>query len=369
MAPGSTHRVAVDVGGTFIDLVLLDEVTGELVIEKQPARRETLVDEFLAGLGRLPVELAAIDRLFHGTTVGINAVLQERGATVGLLTTRGVPRRPRARAWLAARALQRALPAAGAARRPLPAPRGARAGREPTARSSIPLDLDALDAACDRLVAARGRRRSPICFLHAYASPEHERLAAARDPRAAPRPRGHRLARGGDRVARVRAHLDDRANAYIQPLMSRYLGELGGASARGGLRAAVRADAVERRRHLRRAGGRAADPYARVGPGRRRHRLARARPGARLRERHLRRRRRYLVRRRADRGRPHPRDDRDRGRRPAGRRAGDRHRLDRRGRRLDRVDRRARRRARRAALGRRLARAGVLRARRRRSRR
>jgi N-methylhydantoinase A len=47
------------------------------------------VDEFLAGLERLPVGLPELDLLFHGTTVGINTVLQERGARVGLVTTAG----------------------------------------------------------------------------------------------------------------------------------------------------------------------------------------------------------------------------------------------------------------------------------------
>ena len=84
-----SHRIAVDVGGTFIDFVCLDEQTGEVTIDKQPATRQTLVDEFLTGLGRLPAEPAAVERLFHGTTVGINAVLQGAGAPVGLVTTEG----------------------------------------------------------------------------------------------------------------------------------------------------------------------------------------------------------------------------------------------------------------------------------------
>ena len=59
------HRCAVDVGGTFIDFVLLDEETGELVVEKQPARRETLVDEFVAGLERLPVAASELDAILQ----------------------------------------------------------------------------------------------------------------------------------------------------------------------------------------------------------------------------------------------------------------------------------------------------------------
>ena len=163
------HRCAVDVGGTFIDFVLLDEETGELVVEKQPARRETLVDEFLAGLERLPVGLPELDLLFHGTTVGINAVLQERGARVGLVTTAGF----------------RDVLALGRGSRPElynvlyrpPAPLVPRyLRREVPERLAgdgsvlVPLDLDALDREVDLLVT-EGVEAVAICFLHAYLEP------------------------------------------------------------------------------------------------------------------------------------------------------------------------------------------------------
>src|SRR5438445_10338051 len=86
---GGGCRVAVDVGGTFIDFVRRDGQSGELVFEKQPATPATLAREVVTGLRRLPVPPAAIDRLFHGSTVAINAILQERGARVGLVTTHG----------------------------------------------------------------------------------------------------------------------------------------------------------------------------------------------------------------------------------------------------------------------------------------
>ena len=60
MEAGGGVRVAVDVGGTFIDFVLLDEATGEITIEKQPATQATLADEFLTGLHRLPVPPQAV---------------------------------------------------------------------------------------------------------------------------------------------------------------------------------------------------------------------------------------------------------------------------------------------------------------------
>ena len=202
------HRCAVDVGGTFIDFVLLDEETGELVVEKQPARRETLVDEFLAGLERLPVGLPELDLLFHGTTVGINTVLQERGARVGLVTTAGF----------------RDVLALGRGSRPElynvlyrpPAPLVPRyLRREVPERLAgdgsvlVPLDLDALDREVDLLVD-RGRRGGRDLLPPRIPRPAARAAGGGTRPGASSRARGHRVARGGDGVARVRAHLDSR---------------------------------------------------------------------------------------------------------------------------------------------------------------
>jgi N-methylhydantoinase A len=72
--------VASDVGGTFIDLVMVDPATGEVAIEKQPATPDALVDELLTALHRLPRPVAEIDRFIHGATVAINTVVQRRRA-------------------------------------------------------------------------------------------------------------------------------------------------------------------------------------------------------------------------------------------------------------------------------------------------
>jgi N-methylhydantoinase A len=219
------HRCAVDVGGTFIDFVLLDEESGELVVEKQPARRETLVDEFLAGLERLPVGPSELDLLFHGTTVGINAVLQERGARVGLVTTAGF----------------RDVLALGRGSRPElynvlyrpPAPLVPRyLRREVPERLAgdgsvlVPLDLEALDREIDLLVG-EGVEAVAICFLHAYRDPRHERQAAERTRQRHPTlavTASHEVATEWREFERTSTAV---LNAYVQPLMGRYLGELG----------------------------------------------------------------------------------------------------------------------------------------------
>jgi hypothetical protein len=87
--PGRRRRLAVDVGGTFIDYVLLDEATGEVLVEKQPATAGDLMNEFTTGITRLTAPLSETELLIHGTPVAVNARVQLRGAKTGLLTTTG----------------------------------------------------------------------------------------------------------------------------------------------------------------------------------------------------------------------------------------------------------------------------------------
>ena len=81
-------RLATDVGGTFIDFVLLDERTGEIRIDKEPAFRDEIAERLFAGYQRL-VGGEPLARLIHGSTIAINTILQEKGARVGLITTAG----------------------------------------------------------------------------------------------------------------------------------------------------------------------------------------------------------------------------------------------------------------------------------------
>ena len=84
-------RLGVDVGGTFTDLVFLDDRTGRVGVAKLPST-PAAPEEAVLGVMRehVPSGLLQSSGLFlHGTTVGLNALLERRGATVGLLTTKG----------------------------------------------------------------------------------------------------------------------------------------------------------------------------------------------------------------------------------------------------------------------------------------
>ena len=84
-------RIGVDIGGTFTDLVYFDEDTGETVEGKVPtvpsAPEEGVVAAIKAHVPQDVIERAEF--FLHGTTVGLNALLERRGAKVGLITTQG----------------------------------------------------------------------------------------------------------------------------------------------------------------------------------------------------------------------------------------------------------------------------------------
>src|SRR2546428_5472478 len=86
------YRLGVDVGGTHTDLVLLDTTTGELAVEKVATQRKNPALGVLEGLGRFiakGIPPAHIGFFAHGTTITTNALLEMRGAKVGLLITQG----------------------------------------------------------------------------------------------------------------------------------------------------------------------------------------------------------------------------------------------------------------------------------------
>lgn len=81
--------VSADVGGTFTDVVTMDNATGAVSIAKSPTIAEAPVEGIVRALDTTGVSLSEMERFFHGTTVGINTLLQRQGAKIGLLTTAG----------------------------------------------------------------------------------------------------------------------------------------------------------------------------------------------------------------------------------------------------------------------------------------
>src|SRR6516162_967861 len=91
-ARAARYRLGVDVGGTHTDLVLLDTTSGELSVEKVASTPKNPALGVLAGIARFiakGVPPFEIGFFAHGTTITTNALLEMRGAKVGLLITKG----------------------------------------------------------------------------------------------------------------------------------------------------------------------------------------------------------------------------------------------------------------------------------------
>jgi len=173
----STHiKVAVEVGGTFTDLVWIDEA-GQIHTHKVPSTPGDSSDGVIRGLEEsLGGRMARMSQLLHGSTVATNAVLERKGCRVGLLITRGF------RDILLLQRQLRPNVYATAFEKPAPLVAPARIA-EVTERMSadgrvlVPLDEREVWDAAASLVAS-GVDALAVCFLHAYKDAAHETRAA-----------------------------------------------------------------------------------------------------------------------------------------------------------------------------------------------
>jgi N-methylhydantoinase A len=87
-------RISIDVGGTFTDVVLIDDATGQIHYTKVLTTHKNLAEGVIAGidkiLGMVVASFEQVDYLVHGTTIGTNALIERKGARTGLITTEGM---------------------------------------------------------------------------------------------------------------------------------------------------------------------------------------------------------------------------------------------------------------------------------------
>src|SRR5512138_1592111 len=177
------YRIGIDVGGTFTDLVAVDG-RGALTIAKCASTPPDPSEGLVTGLGLLAAELgtslrdllARTERIVHGTTVATNALLERKGARVGLLTTEGHRDIIEMREGLKDDRYNVRMPP------PVPlVPRARRLGvRERVAadgRVTVPLAARTLDAPLKALARAKVDAVA-VCYLHAYRNGRHEQLTA-----------------------------------------------------------------------------------------------------------------------------------------------------------------------------------------------
>ena len=82
-------EIGIDVGGTFTDIVKVDEATSEVQIAKVPSTRGDEASGFLRGITTVVDDVSSVSAIVHGTTVGTNAMLERKGAVTGIITTAG----------------------------------------------------------------------------------------------------------------------------------------------------------------------------------------------------------------------------------------------------------------------------------------
>jgi N-methylhydantoinase A len=168
-------RIAVDIGGTFTDLISFDERSGRIEHAKSLTTPRDPVEGILDCIQKAALEPKSIDNLIHGSTIAINTLIERKGATVGLIVTRGtrdvyiIGRGNRPEAYNLFFHRPRPL---------VPRHRTIEVPERMYASGEIrePLDVESVKTACAEL-AKYGVDAVAVCFLHSYANPEHERIA------------------------------------------------------------------------------------------------------------------------------------------------------------------------------------------------
>jgi N-methylhydantoinase A len=231
------RMVGVDVGGTFTDAVYYDDASGELRWSKAASTPGQPANGVLAAIDRGGAELGSIERFVHGITIGTNAILERKGASVWLLITAGF--RDTLEIARTNRSVLYDIKTLKAA--PL-APRRQvlEVGERMRADGSV---LRALDSAQVRAAAERLKSGPPgalaVCFLHSYANPAHENQAAELLRELL---HGWFICTSSGVLPEMREYerFNTAAlNAYIGPLTGNYLRRLGEALSERGYRGAV----------------------------------------------------------------------------------------------------------------------------------
>ena len=231
-------RVAFDIGGTFTDFVLHDDGAGGTHFLKVPSTPRNPGEAVLSGLellmARAGIEAGQVDGILHATTVATNAVLERKGAATGLITTEGfrdvliIGRQKRYETY----DLYINKPDPLVQRRHI-----AEVAERMDFEGSVVTELNdvSVDRAIDGMIAS-GRETVAVSLMHAYANPAHEEAVRARV-----------LARAPDLSVSISSEISPKfreyertsttvANAYVKPIVARYIAALEAALAARGFK-------------------------------------------------------------------------------------------------------------------------------------
>ena len=215
--------VGVDVGGTFTDLVAVDEATGQVRVSKVPTTLANQAEGVQAALAEAATDAGELAVIVHGTTTATNALLERKGARTGLITTRGF----------------RDVLELG--RRTRPTPYGLKGSFEPLIPRDLRLEVDervdaegavvvpldegqVLEAV--RRLRARGVEALVVHFIHSYLNDAHERRARDIATREWPNPY---VTVGAELLPEYREFergTTAAINGFVQPVIDRYLRRL-----------------------------------------------------------------------------------------------------------------------------------------------
>ena len=227
----NSKMIGVDVGGTFTDVFALDEETGIAEVAKVATTKPDQSAGFLNGIKAVCPDLSQISVVVHGTTAGTNALLERKGARIGVITTQGLRdvlemrRRDRPRTW------------------------GLRGDFEPVAARELRLEVPErtlADGTIFRFVHIESVREQAlalqkagceavaILFANAYANPENEAAAVAAVRAIWPNPHVSASHEILPEIREFERFSTTALNAYLQPEISGYLDRLHLSLAKGG---------------------------------------------------------------------------------------------------------------------------------------
>src|ERR1700761_3858234 len=222
MSDQSQLRLASDIGGTFTDTAVFDEATGKLSFGKALSTPKHLVEGINNGVAKAGASYKDVGLFLHGSTVGINTILERRGAKTALIITKGF----------------RDIYEIGRINRPdsynlffqKHEPLVERALRFEVNERILadgevekPLDDKEIEALGDHL-ASLGMEAIAILFLHCYRKPDHEQRAKAILQKRHPNifvSASHELSQEYREFERCSTVV---ANAYIGPIVDKYVG-------------------------------------------------------------------------------------------------------------------------------------------------
>ncbi len=224
-------RIGIDVGGTFTDIVAVAE-DGAVTFTKAASTPQDPSIGVMDAVERLAEEmgeevstlLRGTERIVHGTTVATNALLERKGAKVGLLTTKGHRDVLEMREGLKDERYNMRLAAPDAL-----VPRHLRLGvaerMRPEGVAHAPLDMASLDAAIETLKAAEVNSVA-VCYLHSYKNPAHEQATRTRLEERMP---GVSISLSSEVFPEIKEYervSTTVVNAYVRPVVGKYLGNL-----------------------------------------------------------------------------------------------------------------------------------------------